>query len=88
MGILSTADIGNWLFSFIKAMLRQAERQDAVKVVCGQIGSPIYAADLAPLLCDMDTAEKYGTCRAANEGYCSRAEFGQDIFRPAGKSGT
>ena len=55
-------------------------------MVCDQIGSPTYTADLAPLLCDMIVTEKYGVYHATNEGVCTWAEFAQEIFRLAGKT--
>lgn len=80
----------SWAFglngnNFVKTMLRLADSQEEVNVVCDQIGSPTYTADLAPLLCDMIMTEKYGVYHAANEGVCSWAEFAQEIFRLAGK---
>ncbi len=79
----------SWVFgkngnNFIKTMLRLGKERDEVNVVCDQIGSPTYTADLAPLLCDMVNTEKYGTYHATNEGFCSWAEFTQEIFRLAG----
>ena len=50
-------------------------------MVCDQIGSPTYTADLAPLLCDMVATEKYGVYHATNEGICSWADFAAEIFR-------
>ena len=80
----------SWVFgkngnNFVKIMLRLAENRTEVNVVCDQIGSPTYTADLAPLLCDMIVTEKYGVYHATNEGVCSWAEFAQEIFRLAGK---
>lgn len=79
----------SWVFgkngnNFVKTMLRLGKEHSEVNVVCDQIGSPTYTADLAPLLCDMVVTEKYGTYHATNEGYCSWAEFAAQIFRLAG----
>ena len=79
----------SWVFgkngsNFVKTMLRIGKERDEVNVVCDQIGSPTYTADLAPLLCDMVATEKYGTYHATNEGFCSWAEFAQEIFKQAG----
>lgn len=81
----------SWVFgkngnNFVKTMLRLAETTAALNVVCDQIGSPTYTADLAPLLCDMIVTEKYGVYHATNEGVCTWAEFAQEIFRLAGKT--
>lgn len=80
----------SWVFgvngnNFVKTMLRLSETRNELNVVCDQIGSPTYTADLAPLLCDMIMTEKYGTYHATNEGVCSWAEFAEEIFRLAGK---
>jgi dTDP-4-dehydrorhamnose reductase len=81
----------SWVFgingkNFIKTMLRLAETHREINVVCDQIGSPTYTADLAPLLSDMIGTEKYGTYHATNEGLCSWSEFAQEIFRLSGKN--
>ena len=83
----------SWVFgkngnNFVKTMLRLAETKSELNVVCDQIGSPTYTADLAPLLCDMILTEKYGTYHATNEGICSWADFAEEIFRLAGKNVT
>ena len=81
----------SWVFgkngnNFIKTMLKLGKERSEINVVCDQIGSPTYTADLAPLLCDMVVTEKYGTYHATNEGFCSWAEFAREIFRQAGYS--
>ena len=78
----------SWVFgvngnNFVKTMLRLGKERSEINVVCDQIGSPTYTADLAPLLCDMVVTDKYGTYHATNEGVCSWAEFTQEIFRLA-----
>jgi len=80
----------SWAFgrngnNFVKTMLRLAETKTELNVVCDQIGSPTYTADLAALLCGMIMTEKYGVYHATNEGVCSWAEFAREIFRLAGK---
>lgn len=83
----------SWVFgkngnNFVKTMLRLAETRRELNVVCDQIGSPTYTADLAPLLCDMVMTDKYGIYHATNEGVCSWAEFAREIFRLGGKDVT
>ena len=83
----------SWVFgingnNFIKTMLRLSETRSELNVVCDQIGSPTYTADLAPLLCDMIVTDRYGTYHATNEGVCSWADFAKEIFRLAGKDVT
>ena len=83
----------SWVFgingaNFIKTMLRLSETHSELNVVCDQIGSPTYTADLAPLVCDMIGSGKYGIYHATNEGYCSWADFASAIFQKAGKDVT
>lgn len=79
----------SWAFgkngnNFVKTMLRVGKERGEVNVVCDQIGSPTYTADLASLLCDMAVTERYGIYHATNEGFCSWAEFAAEIFKQAG----
>lgn len=83
----------SWVFgkngnNFVKTMLRLAETRTELNVVCDQIGSPTYTADLAPLLCDMVQTEHYGIYHATNEGICTWAEFAQEIFALSRKNVT
>ena len=80
----------SWVFgkngnNFVKTMLRLSETQPALGVVSDQIGSPTYTHDLAILLCDMITTDKFGTYHATNEGFCSWAEFAEEIMRQSGR---
>ncbi|AVD55072.1 MULTISPECIES: dTDP-4-dehydrorhamnose reductase [Heyndrickxia] len=80
----------SWVFgingnNFIKTMLRLAETHDELNVVGDQIGSPTYTFDLAKLLIDMIQTDKYGIYHATNEGFCSWAEFAEEIFKQSGR---
>lgn len=80
----------SWVFgkngnNFVKTMLRLAETRAELSVVCDQIGSPTYTADLAPLLCDIVQTERYGVYHATNEGTCAWSEFAEAIFALADK---
>lgn len=75
----------SWVFgingnNFVKTMIKLGKEKESINVVCDQIGSPTYTADLAPLLCDMAVSEKYGVYNATNEGFCSWAEFSKEIM--------
>lgn len=83
----------SWVFgkngnNFVKTMLRLAETKAELSVVCDQIGSPTYTADLAPLLCDMAQTERYGIYHATNGGTCAWSEFAKAIFELADKQVT
>lgn len=78
----------SWAFgrngaNFVRTMLRLAETHAEVGVVGDQVGSPSYTVDLARLLVDMVSTDKYGIYHATNEGVCSWAEFAEEIFRLA-----
>lgn len=71
--------------NFVKAMLNVAKKSDTVRVVDDQIGTPTYMKDLAELIVNMISTEKYGYYHATNEGgYISWYEFACEIFRQAG----
>jgi len=77
-----------WVFglhgnNFVKTMLKLGKERGAVKVVNDQIGSPTYTPDLAVLLCDMITTEKYGRYHATNSGIISWYDYACEIFRQA-----
>lgn len=79
----------SWVFgkngkNFVKTMLRLGAERDELTVVGDQIGSPTYTVDLAMLICDMISTEKYGIYHATNEGVCSWAEFTEEIIAQAG----
>lgn len=81
----------SWVFgtnggNFVKTMLRASESRDSVRVVDDQTGSPTYTVDLAALLCEMARTEKYGTYHASNEGFCTWADFTEEIYRLAGRT--
>ncbi|MBQ3007157.1 MAG: dTDP-4-dehydrorhamnose reductase [Clostridia bacterium] len=79
----------SWVFgengkNFVRTMLRLSEEKESLTVVNDQTGSPTYTKDLALLLCDMITTEKYGVYHATNEGYCTWAEFASEIMKLSG----
>lgn len=79
----------SWAFgqnggNFVKTMLKLAQSRDEINVVNDQIGSPTHTPDLAVLLCDMALSGKYGVYHATNEGFCSWAEFAEEILRISG----
>ncbi len=79
-----------WVFgshgkNFVKTMLRVGEKNDTVRVVYDQIGSPTYTVDLAKFIVDLVKTDKYGFYHASNEGsYISWFDFTKEIYRLAG----
>lgn len=80
-----------WVFginghNFVKTMIKVANGREEVVVVDDQIGSPTYTVDLAKFLVDLSDSDKYGTYHATNEGFCSWADFTEEIYKNAGIS--
>lgn len=68
--------------NFVKTMLNIGEKSDTVRVIDDQIGTPTYMKDLARLVVEMISTEKYGHYNATNEGgYISWYEFANEIFK-------
>lgn len=81
----------SWLFgqnspNFVETILRLGSEKSRVEVVDDQIGSPTYTEDLAPLLAVLLKSENFGFYHATNEGFCSWAEFAQEIVEQSGLS--
>lgn len=78
----------SWIFgngnNFVRTMLRLGRERGTVSVVCDQIGSPTYAADLAEAAALLLFSGLYGAYHCTNEGTCSWLEFAQEIFRVSG----
>lgn len=69
--------------NFVKTMLSLGKKNEQLRVVKDQIGSPTFTFDLARLLIDMVETNRYGYYHASNEGYCSWYEFALEIFQQA-----
>lgn len=79
-----------WVFglngkNFVRTMLKLSETKSEITVVDDQIGSPTYTVDLAKFLVDLAVSDQYGLYHATNDGFCSWAEFTEEIFRAAGR---
>lgn len=83
--ILRTA----WLYgegkNFVKTMLNLAEKNEKIRVVGDQFGTPTSTAELAKAIDHLLFTDNYGTFHATCEGKCSWADFAKEIFRLAGK---
>ena len=80
--ILRTA----WLYgegkNFVKTMLSLSKKNNELKVVNDQIGSPTYAKDLAKAINEIieKKSDKYGIYHVTNKGEVSWYEFAKKIF--------
>ena len=76
----------SWLYSsfgknFVKTMIDLMKKNNSVKVVNDQIGSPTYAYDLAKVIIEiiMNSENKSGLFHYSNEGETSWFEFAKSI---------
>jgi dTDP-4-dehydrorhamnose reductase len=76
----------SWLYSsfgknFVKTMIDLMKKNNSVKVVNNQIGSPTYAYDLAKVIIEivMNNKNKSGLFHYSNEGEISWFEFAKSI---------
>lgn len=78
----------SWVFgknggNFVKTMLNIGKKNNEIKVVADQIGSPTYTVDLAKLVCKMISTNKYGIYHITNGGECSWYSFALKIMKEA-----
>ncbi len=81
----------SWLYSsfgnnFVKTILKIAKEKGALNVVCDQIGTPTYAADLAFVVLNMLAKipdNKIEIYHFSNEGVCSWYDFAKEIVNMA-----
>ena len=79
----------SWVFgingkNFVNTIIELSSLRDSLDVVCDQVGSPTYTADLAVLIKSMIESDKYGIYHATNEGFCSWSDFAEEIIRLTG----
>jgi dTDP-4-dehydrorhamnose reductase len=79
----------SWVFglngpNFVKTMLNLAQTKNTLSVISDQIGSPTSTYDLAKLISNMVTTNKFGIYHATNEGFTSWYDFACAIFKQAG----
>ena len=95
--VLETADKAviirtAWLYSpygnnFVKTMRRLGQERESINVVCDQIGTPTYAADLAHAIVEIIpqiSFENSGVYHFTNEGICSWYDFAKEIMHKSG----
>lgn len=75
----------SWMFgdgyNFVRTICRLARKNKDVRVICDQIGSPTYAADLAQATLEVVRRQLTGIYHITNEGYCSWADLAKEAFR-------
>lgn len=86
----------SWLYSafgnnFVKTVLRLGDERDELRMVCDQIGTPTYGADLAGAVLSVIGRSEAGDFRPglyhfSNEGACSWYDFAFFILRAAGNT--
>lgn len=73
----------SWLFgegnNFVRTMLKLMRKNDSLKVVSDQVGSPTYCADLAEVIKFLIEDGTAGIYHATNSGSCSWYEFACEI---------
>ncbi len=82
--ILRTAWVYGEGKNFVKTMLRLAENNKKIRVVCDQYGNPTSALELARVIIFLMETEDYGIYHATCEGSTSWYEFTLTIFKEAG----
>lgn len=74
----------SWLFggssSFVTEMMKKAQEKEVI-VEGDQFSRPTYAKDLAQAIEALIEASIVGTVHFANEGWCSKAEWAEEIFK-------
>jgi len=77
-----------WLYgrhgnNFVSAILQRAQRQDTLRVVNDQIGSPTYTRDVAEAILALLTHKARGIFHVTNSGQCTWHDFAKTILEYA-----
>lgn len=72
--------------NFVRAILRQAEKGGALRVVNDQVGAPTWARDIARVIADLLAKGGEGTFHASAEGAVSWYDVALEILRTAGRA--
>ena len=80
----------SWLFgpvgnTFFQKMMKRTS-EESVQVVNDQIGSPTYTPHISRAVEALYRSGNWGTYQITNEGFCSWADYAEEIFRLAGSS--
>lgn len=70
-------------FNFVKTMIRLGREKEELSIICDQIGTPTYAADLAKAILEILPklkSKKLKIFHFSNEGVCSWYDFAKAIF--------
>jgi dTDP-4-dehydrorhamnose reductase len=85
----------SWVYSeygknFVKTMLKLLQGKDEIKVVNDQVGSPTYAKDLAEVILQIISSQKWipGIFNFSNEGIISWYDFAVAIKELSGSTST
>ncbi|MBI5837652.1 MAG: dTDP-4-dehydrorhamnose reductase [Candidatus Eisenbacteria bacterium] len=81
----------SWVFgdggkNFVDTVARLAEERELIEMVDDQVGSPTYAADLAPALVTVLESRHHGTYHATNDNECTWYMLAQEILRLRGST--
>lgn len=78
----------SWLYSqyahnFVKTILKLGDEKETINVINDQIGSPTYAGDLAKVIFEIVTTEKFvpGVYNFSDIGFISWYEFAVEIIK-------
>tara|TARA_B100000795_G_C22748238_1_gene418234 strand:+ start:264 stop:1160 length:897 start_codon:yes stop_codon:yes gene_type:complete len=83
----------SWVYSeyrnnFVDTILRLIQKGDDLNVVCDQVGTPTYAADLAEVILNIIASNKFmafendsAIYHFSNEGECSWYDFAKEIIK-------
>ena len=78
-----------WLYgegsNFVRTMLKLAEKNETLRVVHDQIGTPTSTVDLTKAIYKLLASDAYGTYHGTCQGQCSWYDFACEIFQQAGK---
>lgn len=84
--ILRTAWVYGEGKNFVKTMLRLAESNNKLRVVCDQFGTPTSALELARAIVFLMETDSYGIYHATCEGSTNWYEFAKTIFEVSNKA--